>query len=108
MVASAVPVDKTNKTESQGEEHSSSTTASADQVLIPASPSVPSVNVWDARKGAMKPPISTSAEQDAEKRVESIIENIKEVTLGKSGGILMNAYRDIESSFEVGQEKRQA
>ncbi|KAF9124828.1 La ribonucleoprotein domain member 1B [Linnemannia schmuckeri] len=75
MVASTVPVDKTD---SHGEEHSTTTTAThAPAAAGTAPPSVSSVNVWNARKEATKP----SAEADAEKRVESIIENIKEVTL---------------------------
>ncbi|KAF9907777.1 La ribonucleoprotein domain member 1 [Linnemannia zychae] len=81
MVASTVPVDKTD---SHGDEHSTAAAAAAaPSASASASPSVPSVNVWNARKEAMKPPVTstTSAEQDAEKRVESIIENIKEVTL---------------------------
>ncbi|KAG0272437.1 La ribonucleoprotein domain member 1 [Linnemannia exigua] len=84
MVASTVPVDKTDSHghgHGHGEEHSSATAAAP--VSAAASPSVPSVNVWAARKEAMKPHVSSSsnAEADAEKRVESIIENIKEVTL---------------------------
>ncbi|KAG0309529.1 La ribonucleoprotein domain member 1 [Linnemannia gamsii] len=71
MVASTAPVDKNI---SHGEGHSSTPAA----VAVPASHAVlPSGNVWNARKEAMKP----STEADAEKRVESIIENIKEVTL---------------------------
>src|SRR5690554_4030077 len=42
-------------------------------------PVAPTVNFWNVRKETMKP----TAEAEAEKRVESIIENIKEVTLGK-------------------------
>lgn len=73
MVVSTAIVDENN---SHDEGHSSNPAAAA----APASHSVPSANIWNARKEAMKP----SAEADAEKRVESIIENIKEVTLGKN------------------------
>jgi hypothetical protein len=82
MVASTAPVDKNI---SHGEGHSSTPAA----VAVPASHAVlPSGNVWNARKEAMKP----STEADAEKRVESIIENIKEVTLGKSYSFFFGWY----------------
>lgn len=78
MVSATVPVDKH---ETHVEEHASSSATthvpSSDDAKKTASAPV---NVWKVRKEAMKAP---SAESDAEKRVESIIENIKEVTLGK-------------------------
>ena len=93
MVASTVTVEKSD---SHGDEHHhsnnyKSTTnqnhaqpqEAAAHAPVSASPSVPAVNVWNARKEAMKPATS-NPEAEAEKRVESIIENIKEVTLGKS------------------------
>ncbi|KAF9389160.1 La ribonucleoprotein domain member 1 [Podila verticillata] len=71
MVSATVPVDKH---ETHVEEHAASSTAPAEDAKKTSAP----VNVWKVRKEAMKAP---SAESDAEKRVESIIENIKEVTL---------------------------
>ncbi|KAF9102965.1 La ribonucleoprotein domain member 1 [Mortierella sp. GBA35] len=92
MVVSTVPVEKSD---SHGDEHHHSSNnnnhkttnqayaqpqEAAAYASVSASPSVPAVNIWNARKEAMKPTASNS-EADAEKRVESIIENIKEVTL---------------------------
>lgn len=74
MVSATVPVDQH---ETHVEEHAASSTAPLEDAKKTAAP----VNVWKVRKEAMKAP---SVESDAEKRVESIIENIKEVTLGKS------------------------
>ncbi|KAF9436144.1 La ribonucleoprotein domain member 1B [Entomortierella beljakovae] len=64
-------------------QHTTTTT----ETIEKKTPSPPAVNVWNVRKEAMKPTTTTtdtapvSAEVDAQKRVESIIENIKEVTL---------------------------
>lgn len=78
MVSATVPVDK-HETHVEEHESSSSTTHAPSADDAKKTTSAP-VNVWKVRKEAMKAP---SAESDAEKRVESIIENIKEVTLGK-------------------------
>lgn len=83
MVVSTVPVDKHD---SHGKEDP--TTATAAHTSAAGATNSPSVNVWDVRKEAMKP----SAEADAEKRVESIIENIKEVTLGKCGALCFYSF----------------
>ncbi|KAG0335433.1 La ribonucleoprotein domain member 1 [Podila horticola] len=76
MVSATVPVDK-HETHVEEHESSSSTTHAPSADDAKKTTSAP-VNVWKVRKEAMKAP---SAESDAEKRVESIIENIKEVTL---------------------------
>ncbi|KAF9932538.1 La ribonucleoprotein domain member 1 [Linnemannia zychae] len=76
MVVTA-PVDK-SKSHDNKEELSSSTTANPPA----SSPSVPSVNVWSARKEAMKPSATTdSTEGDVKKRVESVTENMKDIAL---------------------------
>ncbi|GJJ75070.1 la-related protein 1 [Entomortierella parvispora] len=94
MAASTVSVDKNDN--HSGESHHAESTghetaaASTHATHAPAvGSSSPQVNVWEARKEAMKPS-AFNAEADAEKRVEGLIENTKEVTLdakdeGKKG-----------------------
>ncbi|KAG0053644.1 La ribonucleoprotein domain member 1B [Gryganskiella cystojenkinii] len=90
MAASTVPVEKNDHPEeshhSTGSHESTKATATAPTISTPASPVV---NVWEARKEAMKPS-ALHHEAEVEKRVEGLIENIKEVTLdakedGKKG-----------------------
>jgi len=87
MAASTVPVDKndnhsgeSHRAESNG--HETAATAAHSTHAPTAGSSSPQVNVWEARKEAMKPS-ALNAEAEAEKRVEGLIENIKGVTLGK-------------------------
>jgi len=73
-------VDKTSP--EQAQQQSASTAPAAEKKL----PAAPAVNPWKLpRKDAApaKPVVASNPEAEAEKRVESIIENIKEVTLGK-------------------------
>ncbi|KAF9540721.1 La ribonucleoprotein domain member 1 [Mortierella hygrophila] len=100
MVASTVPVDKHD---SHGKEHSTTATvAHPPAAAATATPSVPSVNVWSARKEAMKP----SAETDAEKRVESIIENIKEVTLVTNSSLRPSTYQSSADAKDDGKKSK--
>jgi la-related protein 1 len=94
MVSSTVPAETID---SHVEDHTVTTaaatttapTSSEQSAPAPAAavaekniPSAPAVNPWKLpRKDAVKP--VSNPEAEAEKRVESIIENIKEVTLGK-------------------------
>ncbi|KAG0196907.1 La ribonucleoprotein domain member 1 [Mortierella sp. GBA30] len=103
MVSSTVPVEE-NKTHAETHPQSSNGGSSSKHVdsikshvkheqhdndpaissktTVGAAPSVPAVNVWEVRKETMKHPASASnPDADAEKRVETIIENIKEVAL---------------------------
>jgi la-related protein 1 len=86
MVSTTVPVESHDLSHQVEDQHASngSDNAAQQQPEIAAAPekktpSAPVVNFWSVRKETLKP----SAEAAAEKRVESIIENIKEVTLGK-------------------------
>lgn len=91
MVSSTVPAEAIDN---HVEDHTmttpaATTTAPSSEQSAPAAaaaekkiPSAPAVNPWKLpRKEALKP--VSNPEAEAEKRVESIIENIKEVTLGK-------------------------
>lgn len=93
MVSSTVPAEtidnhvEDHTAVSQQSVTTPATTTSTEQTSAPAAekkiPSAPVVNPWKLpRKDAAAKPVS-NPEAEAEKRVESIIENIKEVTLGK-------------------------
>lgn len=95
MAASTVPVDKndnhseeSHRVESTG--HETAATGAHSTHASTAGSSLPQVNVWEARKEAMKPS-ALNAEAEAEKRVEGLIENIKGVTLGKSSALCNSA-----------------
>ncbi|KAF9134596.1 La ribonucleoprotein domain member 1 [Mortierella sp. 14UC] len=94
MVSSTVPAetidnhveDQTVASQTTATATSSEQTATTTEQSAPAAaaekkiPSAPAVNPWKLpRKDAVKP--ASNPEAEAEKRVESIIENIKEVTL---------------------------
>ncbi|KAF9985913.1 La ribonucleoprotein domain member 1 [Mortierella antarctica] len=96
MVSSTVPVDPIeNHVEEQPshiaadvcEQSAPATEAAAaesDKAAAPKAAAAPAVNFWKVREVAMKPaaaPAAGNPEADAEKRVETILENIKEVTL---------------------------
>ncbi|GJJ67858.1 la-related protein 1 [Entomortierella parvispora] len=86
MVSATVPVeshDLSHQVEVQHSNNGSDVVAQQPDSTVETptqekkTPSAPAVNFWNARKETLKP----TAEAEAEKRVESIIENIKEVTL---------------------------
>ncbi|KAG0369139.1 hypothetical protein BC939DRAFT_452614 [Gamsiella multidivaricata] len=89
MVSSTVPVEgsdhsveeqtsqQTVVSQEQQQQAQQDSVATETTTMEKKTPAAPTVNFWKVRKEAMKP----SDEVEAEKRVESIIENIKEVTL---------------------------
>ncbi|KAG0045286.1 La ribonucleoprotein domain member 1B [Gryganskiella cystojenkinii] len=84
MVSTTVPVESHDLSHQVEEQHASNGSdvavhRSAETTSSTAekkTSSAPTVNFWNVRKETMKP----NAEAEAEKRVESVIENIKEVT----------------------------
>lgn len=97
MVSTTVPVESHDLSHQVEDQHSSNGSDAVAQqpgttvettTQEKKTPSAPSVNFWNARKETLKP----SAEAEAEKRVESITENIKEVTLGKRFSCLHHYY----------------
>ncbi|KAG0208020.1 La ribonucleoprotein domain member 1B [Mortierella sp. GBA30] len=89
MVSSTVPVESIDNHVEEHDSHNVSeapehhdSPATTEPTTAAKAPAAPAVNFWKIRKETMKPvAVASNPEAEAEKRVETIIESIKEVTL---------------------------
>ena len=118
MVSSTVPVESnghlveeqtSNKAIEASESHATPA-ATTEPVAVATgtpekkAPTAPPVNFWKTRKEALKPTATASSTTvaDADKRTESIVENIKAVTLGKSSfSLSLSHTHTLSLSFDI-------